>query len=118
MPTPIDSQLYQKAKEQIYAVYKKPSAYRSMALVKRYKELGGRYKDDNKPKNLKRWINEEWSDANKVLGIQNAYPVLRPTKKINSKTPTLLQDIPLSRLKKQSKLKQVYKGDKNLPPFA
>lgn len=117
MPTPIDTELYERAKEQIYAIYKKPSAYRSGAVVKKYKELGGRYKDDDKPKDLKRWFKEDWTDANKVLGIKNAYPVLRPTKKITNKTPALLQDIPLSKLKKQSKLKQIIKGNKNLPPF-
>jgi hypothetical protein len=33
-------------------IYKKPSAYKSDYIVKTYKELGGRYKDDNETKNL------------------------------------------------------------------
>ena len=112
MPTPIDKDLYEKAKEQIYSVYKKPSAYRSGALVKRYKELGGRYRDDDKPKDLKRWISEEWTD---VGGLD--YPVYRPTKRVNKNTPLTVKEIDPKNLLKQIKLKQKYRGDKNLPPF-
>jgi hypothetical protein len=55
MPTIDNPKLYKQAKEIVYDRYDKPSAYRSMALVKLYKELGGTYTDDGKPKNLKRW---------------------------------------------------------------
>ena len=112
MPTPIDTQLYQKAKEQIYAIYKKPSAYRSGALVKRYKELGGRYRDDDNPKNLKTWFKSEWKD---IGGLD--YPVYRPTKRVNKNTPLTVKEIDPKNLVKQIKLKQKYKGNKNLPPF-
>jgi hypothetical protein len=36
-----DKALYEKAKATVYAIYKKPSAFRSGALVKEYKRLGG-----------------------------------------------------------------------------
>ena len=41
MSIPIDKELYEIAKQIVYKQYKKASAYRSGALVKKYKELGG-----------------------------------------------------------------------------
>lgn len=119
MPTPLNEQLYQDVKKKIMASYKKNSAFASGAIVKEYKRLGGKYANDDKPRNLSRWFKEKWIDINPILGITNddAYPVFRPTVKVDSNTPTLLQDIPVSKLKKQYGLKQQYKGDKNLPRF-
>ena len=127
MPLPTDQGLYDEVKDMIMSNYKKSSAYSSGAIVKNYKKQFAEkygdnvapYQDDNKPKNLKRWFKEEWIDINPVLGIHNdnAYPVFRPTKYINSNTPTLLQEIPIDRLKEQYKLKQKIKGEENLPNF-
>lgn len=47
----------------------------------------------------------------------DAYAVFRPTVKVNSKTPELLQDSKRKDLKEKVKLKQKYKGDRNLPTF-
>jgi len=103
MAIPTDPALYQEAKDFIMSRYKKNSAFASGAIVKHYKQL---YKKkhgeesvpyyDNGPKNLKRWFAETWVDVNPVLGIYNdyAYPVFRTTVKVNSKTPTLMQEIP------------------------
>ena len=44
MSEPINNELYEKVKKEIYEKYPKHSAYRSALLVKRYKELGGKYK--------------------------------------------------------------------------
>jgi hypothetical protein len=112
MPTPIDTELYEQVKNKIYNIYKKPSAYRSGAVVKEYKRLGGRYRDDDKPKNLKTWFKSEWKD---IGGLD--YPVYRPTKRVNKNTPLTVKEIDPKNLVKQIKLKQIYKGDKNLPPF-
>ena len=112
MPTPTDINLYNKAKKIADEVYKKSSAYKSGFIVKKYKELGGTYKDDNKPKNLKRWYSEKWMDIG-----NKEYPVFRPTKRINEKTPLTPNEIDKDNLKKQIKLKQKIKGKKNLPPF-
>jgi hypothetical protein len=38
----LDIDIYAKAKKEIFKEYQKPSAYRSMALIKKYKQLGGR----------------------------------------------------------------------------
>lgn len=119
MPTPLNMELYNNVKEKIMKSYKKNSAFASGAIVKEYKRQGGKYKEDGKKKNLKRWFDEKWIDINPLIGIKNddAYPVFRPTIKVSEKTPTILQDIPVERLKQQYRLKQKIKGDKNLPKF-
>jgi hypothetical protein len=119
MPTPLNTDLYENVKKKIMSSYKKNSAFASGAIVKEYKRQGGKYKEDGKPKNLKRWFNEKWIDVNPILGITNdsAYPVFRPTIKVNEKTPTILQDIPIENLKSQYRLKQKIKGKNNLPKF-
>jgi hypothetical protein len=119
MPEPINKDLYANVKKKIMASYKKNSAFASGAIVKEYKRLGGKYKEDGKSRPLERWFDEKWIDINPVIGVKNdkAYPVFRPTIKVNSKTPTILQDIPIERLKQQYRLKQKYKGEKNLPRF-
>jgi len=117
MAIPINKELYEKAKEIVYKQYSKPSAYRSGALVKKYKELGGKYKDDDKKeKPLERWFSEKWMDVNPNK-TKTSYPVYRPTKRINKDTPLTVSEIDKKNLEKQSKLKQKIKGEKNLPPF-
>jgi len=112
MPIPKNIELYNFVKHEADKIYKKSSAYKSGFIVKKYKELGGEYIDDNQPKNLQRWYKEQWSDVGK-----QPYPVYRPTIKISSKTPLTVNEIDKNNLKKQIKLKQKIKGIKNLPPF-
>jgi hypothetical protein len=89
MPMPIDTKLYEKAKMIADQKYKTHGAYKSGFIVKTYKDMGGRYIDDNQPKNLKRWFLEKWRD----VGGKN-YPVYRPTKIISkSKTPLTINEI-------------------------
>lgn len=108
---PIDKDKYEKAKEIVYPRYKKPSAYRSGAVIKKYKELGGRFKEDGERK-LQRWFEEEWKD----IGDKN-YPVYRPTKRVNINTPLTESEIDPKNLKNQISEKQKIKGEKNLKPF-
>jgi hypothetical protein len=124
MPIPADEGLYEEARDYIFSKYKKNSAFRSGAVVKHYKQMFAKkhpnkqpYIDDRKPKNIKRWFAEKWIDVNPTIGKRKGYPVYRPTKKVNSHTPTLLSEIPHSELIKQYKLKQIYKGERNLPTF-
>ena len=56
MPKVLNPELYEKAQKLADEIYKKPSAYKSGYIVKKYKELGGKYGDDDEPKNLKRWF--------------------------------------------------------------
>ena len=108
----LDKDIYNFVKSEADSIYKKSSAYKSGYIVKRYKELGGRYQDDNKEKNLKRWFLEQWEDIG-----HKAYPVYRPTIKINDKTPLTINEIDKKNLQSQIKKKQIIKGKNNLPPF-
>jgi hypothetical protein len=120
MPTPVNKKLYNEVKNYIYSIYKKPSAYRSGAVVKLYKQLGGKYKDTPKQNidqfPLARWFLEEWKDVNPNKK-KDSYPVYRPTIKVSKMTPTTVYEIPKKRLDEQSKLKQIIKGTRNLPKF-
>jgi len=114
MPIPKDKILYNKVKKLADETYKKSSAYKSAFIVKTYLSKGGEYVNDNKkeiPK-LKIWFAEKWVDVG-----DKKYPVLRPSVKVNSKTPLLKSEIDSKNLKEQIKLKQIIKGDKNLPAF-
>jgi hypothetical protein len=108
---PLNKKLYERAKAEVYPRYKKPSAYRSGAVVKRYKELGGKFKDDN-GRPLARWFKEEWADVG-----NKEYPVYRPTKRVSKDTPLTAEEIDPENLKLQIKEKQKIKGDENLPAF-
>jgi hypothetical protein len=112
MPTPINKDLYQAVKVYADIVYSKPSAYKSGFIVKMYKKLGGTYRNDHKEPNLKRWYEERWADVG-----NKEYPVYRPTIRVNKKTPLTVSEIDKTNLKKQIKLKQQLRGEKNLPPF-
>jgi hypothetical protein len=108
---PTDKALYEKAKAEVYPKYKKPSAYRSGALIKRYKELGGKFKEQGERK-LGRWFKEDWKDVG-----NKEYPVYRPTKRITKDTPLTPSEIDPENLELRIAEKQKIKGDKNLSPF-
>ena len=112
MPIIDNPELYKRAKEIADAKYAKPSAYKSGFIVKTYKDMGGTYTDDKKPKKLARWYKEDWKD----IGGKE-YPVYRPTKRITKDTPLTVAEIDPKQAKKQIALKQVIKGDANLPKF-
>ena len=112
MPKILDPDIYKQAVEIADKTYKTHSAYKSGFIVKKYKELGGRYGDDGKPKNLKRWYEEEWKDVG-----NKSYPVYRPSRIISKDTPLTVKEIDPHNLKKQIELKQKIKNTSNLPPF-
>ena len=112
MPKIVDKQLYEFVKNEADKIYKKSSAYKSGYIVKRYKQLGERYENDNQDKNLIRWFEEIWTDIG-----QKDYPVYRPTIRINNKTPVTVNEIDKKNLKNKIKLKQTVKGNFNLPKF-
>jgi len=112
MPKILNPSLYSKVKAEADEKYTKPSAYKSMWIVKTYKERGGTYADDGKERKLKRWQKEEWKDIG-----EGPYPLYRPTKRISRDTPITASELSASEIKKQDKLKQKIKGDKNLPKF-
>ena len=105
-------ELYERVKKMADEKYSKSSAYKSGYIVKTYKQMGGTYTEDGKPKNLQRWYKEDWKDIGDL-----DYPVYRPTKRINQKTPLLPIEIDFDNLINQILLKQKIKGSKNLPKF-
>ncbi len=112
MPTPKNKDLYGQVKLEASKIYSKPSAYKSGWIVQRYKQLGGKYIEDNKPANLKRWFDEKWSDIG-----NESYPVYRPSVRVNKNTPLLPSEIDPINLKQQIMRKQVIRGKRNLKPF-
>lgn len=112
MPTPLNKELYEKAKADADKVYDRHSAYKSGWIVKRYKELGGKYADDGETKGLKRWFKEEWGD----IGGKE-YPVYRPFKRISKDTPLTAFEIDPKQIKRQVDLKQKITHNRNLPAW-
>jgi hypothetical protein len=111
-------QLYQAVKNYINSVYEKPSAYRSMAYFKMYRDMGGEFKDEL-PKDLdkaplKRWELEKWGN---VPENKEGYPVYRPFKRITAETPITYGELDKKQLKEQIARKQEIKDKSNLPPF-
>jgi hypothetical protein len=115
----LDQRLYDAVKAKADTVFDKNSAYKSMYIQRLYKDLGGRYSDsdeDSSKKTLKpleKWIAEKWENVAK----EGQYPVLRPSKRVDSSTPFTISEVDPVDLKKKIKLKQQYKGKKNLPKF-
>ena len=59
----IDKDIYKKVKAKVDKQYAKPSAYKSAALVKLYKEAGGKIKEEKKYSPLKSWFKrEDWKN--------------------------------------------------------
>jgi hypothetical protein len=112
MPVIENIRLYNTVKRQADRVYKTPSAYKSGWIVKTYKKRGGTYKNDHKPKLLKRWFQEEWGDIG-----GKSYPVYRPFKRITKKTPLTADEIDPKYAQQQIRRKQRIKNKGILPPF-
>ena len=100
------SSAYKKAKKEADKTYEKPSAYKSMFIVKLYKQYGGRYTDENKlnkTKSTSRWLREKWvqvssylKDGKKVAcGSEKAGNIhaCRPTVRVNKQTPLTIDEL-------------------------
>jgi hypothetical protein len=90
--TPLDSALYERIKRHVWAMYKKPSAYRSGMLVKLYKEAGGRYAGEGQKK-LKRWFDEKWTNQRGEVGYKYKSDVYRPTVRVSKETPVTFNEL-------------------------
>jgi len=140
MPEPVNTALYNRVKEMATKKFSSPTgAYRSMWIVKKYKELGGTYRDDNKPtrrlgaqrrvaeprEKLHRWLNEKWVNVNAKKegggyeecgkrGTSGKYPLCRPSVTVSSDTPKRVQDIPKSRINAVNLKKQKLQNKGNI----
>ncbi len=99
----LDKKLYSMAKKDADLKYKVPSAYKSMYIQKKYKELGGRYKNKKKKEGeTNRWLKEEWVVVSEYLNnnkkivcgsSQIKNKVCRPLKRINENTPITIPEL-------------------------
>jgi len=112
----LDRRIYEEAKKKIDKIHQKHSAYKSMALIKLYKEKGGKIDETKNKGGTTKWLKEEWKNLSGVAlgkmtinnapkcGVkfknQNVPSICRPTKKIDSSTPKLGQSYSKSQLKK------------------
>ena len=125
---PVDIELYKRAKQIANEKFDAPTgAYKSMYIVKKYKELGGTY-DKPKPRESKLtdWQKEHWIDLNQPkagggyekCGHPNKqndkYPLCRPSKKVNEHTPKLYQNISKNRIDEVNDEKQMVKNRGNI----
>lgn len=94
-PTPCDKKKYARAKSAVYSKYKKHGAYRSMAVVKKYKSMGGGYCGGSKNSGgTTKWRKEKWRAPGGKKDFGGKKPgVFRPTVKVDSKTPKLLSSV-------------------------
>jgi len=103
MPTPLDPELYARAKAEAGRRFKVPSALKSAWMVKRYKELGGRYEGRRGSGGLDRWFRERWVDVTRRSrhGFERCgrsrpsgpYPVCRPSRRVSSATPKTVREL-------------------------
>lgn len=106
MTTPRDPKLYARVVADAKSKFKVwPSAYASGWVVRRYKELGGTYKEtSSKPAStsLDRWFKEEWINVCELprivpCGRSKAdwkdYPYCRPRKRITKETPKTANEL-------------------------
>ena len=132
-PEPSDKKLYSEIKREADTVFSsKTGIYKSSWIVKEYVKRGGEY-IGNKPKNsgLKRWYKEIWVDLSrpvldpkgKIIGYKDCgrnsqkdpgYPLCRPMKKVNSKTPLTVSEIDKTKINGMIKEKRIKKDKKNM----
>lgn len=95
-------EIYKKAVRKVTQSYgKRTSAYRSMAIVKAYKELGGKYASQKTPTGTTRWLKEKWIQVipyllrgeTKACGDSTKRHACRPLKRISAKTPLTIKEL-------------------------
>ena len=100
MENAVDKELYKKAKRIADDTYKKPSAYKSMFISKKYMEMGGKFKGKKKGK-LSNWRQSGWVQVVPYLetgkkiecGEGSNTKGCRPTKRINKDTPITIDEL-------------------------
>jgi len=133
---PLNTKLYEKVRQMANNKFKSNRGiYRSSWMVKKYKNLGGKYSGKKSSKSgLARWFKEDWIDLNrpiknsngKIIGYKKCgrkssnkgkYPLCRPSKRINSKTPLTYKELDKKSILKAKKEKSKIKNKKNITSF-
>ncbi len=111
----VNKKLYESIKEKIRKSVKgrRWGAYDSGRLVREYKANGGKYRGSKEKTNLARWYREKWVDAcawpkKKACGrkTKESIAYCRPSVKVDSKTPKLVQKLTKSQIKSRCKNKK------------
>jgi hypothetical protein len=104
MPVPLNIELYKKSIKYVNTVFgTTTSAYRSMSIVKKYKELGGKYANDivTKLQGTQRWIKERWINVTDYIKNDKLTKcgenkrrkhACRPYVRVNKKTPITIDE--------------------------
>ena len=104
----VNKKLYEKIKAKIKKSIKgrRWGAYDSGRLVREYKAKGGKYRGSKGKTDLGRWYREKWVDAcawpkRKPCGrkTKESIAYCRPSKKVDSKTPKLVQKLTKAQIK-------------------
>jgi len=130
---PKDTNLYNSVKRAASKKFKSPSGiYRSSWIVKEYLRRGGKYSNNKKETDgLTRWFKEKWVDISrpiknskgKVIGYKSCgrktqsgkkYPLCRPSKKINKKTPKTYKELSSKSINKAKRDKSRVKSTGNI----
>jgi hypothetical protein len=101
---PLNEQLYARVKKMFPG---KTSAYRSGLIVKKYKELGGKY-SGKKPRltGLHRWFLEDWKSNTGKYRYTSASSVYRPTRRVTKKTPLTFSELSKKQIDRAKRLKK------------
>ena len=106
----VNKKLYASIKAKIKKSIKgrRWGAYDSGRLVREYKAKGGKYKGSKAKTDLGRWYKEKWVDAcewpkKKACGRKTAEKIAycRPSKRVDSKTPKLVQELTKAQIKRR-----------------
>jgi hypothetical protein len=111
----VNKKLYLSIKNKINKSIKgrRWGAYDSGRLVKMYKSSGGKYIGSKGKTNLSRWYDEKWIDAcawpkRKPCGRKSKSSIAycRPSKRVDSKTPRLIQSLSSAQIKSRCSRKK------------
>lgn len=105
---PTNEKLWARVKREADNIYKKHSAYKSGWMVKRYKELGGKFRRaPNKPdaRPLARWFAEDWRNQHGTTGYEHKNDVYRPTRRVTRKTPKTHRELSARRIRRVAREK-------------
>lgn len=126
----VNKKMYESIKSKIQRSIKgrRWGAYDSGRLVREYKAAGGKYTGSKGKSNLSRWYKEKWVDAcawpkRKPCGrkTKESIAYCRPSKKVDSKTPKLVQKLSAAQRnsrcarKKKTPMKRITKFGKAGP---
>ena len=120
MPEPVDMQLYEKIKKQVFKEIPKHSAYRSGILVQKYKKTFKKKYGNKSPykgqktekKGIARWFKEKWVNQRGKIGYKYKNDIYRPSIRVTENTPITHGELTKKEIKR-ARTKKYKKGRVN-----